>query len=176
VIVGTGDPFAGPGLPGPALLGGAASVPSLQRSAPAGPATTSGQGAARRTPGVIPSAPPGPLALARPHPAPSSAPTTQAPGAYASRITADTGTSPVVQASTASSGSNRSGAAGLPSFSATPVVQRVEGTAPETPDTPGHTETELDELAKALFGRIRTHLRTEVIQEREAKGLTFDAF
>jgi hypothetical protein len=56
------------------------------------------------------------------------------------------------------------------------VVQRVEGSAPEPPSAEGHTETELDELAKAIFGRIRNHLRTEVIHEREAKGLTFDAF
>ena len=40
----------------------------------------------------------------------------------------------------------------------------------------GHSDTELDELARALFGRFRTHLRAEVIHEREAKGLTFDAF
>ena len=40
----------------------------------------------------------------------------------------------------------------------------------------GHSDTELDELARALFGRIRTHLRAEVIHEREARGLNFDAF
>ena len=40
----------------------------------------------------------------------------------------------------------------------------------------GRSDRELDELAKALFGRIRTQLQSEVIHEREAKGLPFDAF
>jgi hypothetical protein len=35
---------------------------------------------------------------------------------------------------------------------------------------------ELDDLARQLFGRIRGHLRAEVIHERELAGLTFDAF
>jgi len=63
-------------------------------------------------------------------------------------------------------------------ISATPVVQRVDGAAPTTPaeGSKGHSETELDELARALFGRLRTRLRNEVIYEREAKGLTFDSF
>ncbi len=61
-------------------------------------------------------------------------------------------------------------------ITATPVVQRVDGAAPPAPTEQGRSESELDELARALFGRIRTHLRTEVIHEREAKGLTFDAF
>jgi len=59
------------------------------------------------------------------------------------------------------------------------VVQRVDGAAPAPTAATGsgaHSDTELDELARALFGRIRTHLRSEVIHEREAKGLTFDAF
>ena len=79
---------------------------------------------------------------------------------------------PAVQASR-----TRSTASSLPGITATPVVQRVDGAAPD-PGGPadGHTDTELDELARALFGRIRTHLRSEVIHEREAKGLTFDAF
>jgi hypothetical protein len=61
----------------------------------------------------------------------------------------------------------------------TTVVQRVDGAAPSptaASGDAGHSDTELDELARALFGRIRTHLRTEVIHEREARGLTFDAF
>jgi hypothetical protein len=61
-------------------------------------------------------------------------------------------------------------------ITATPIVQRVDGAAPAAPSEEGRSETELDELARALFGRIRTHLRAEVIHEREAKGLTFDAF
>jgi hypothetical protein len=59
----------------------------------------------------------------------------------------------------------------------TPVVQRVEGTAPAVQGgETGHTDRELDELAKQLFGRFRGQLRAEVITEREARGLGFDAF
>ncbi|MCJ7710464.1 MAG: hypothetical protein MUQ32_06475 [Chloroflexi bacterium] len=97
---------------------------------------------------------------------------------------------PVVQASPASAGGSSPGgsspggssaggsSAGGSSagFTATPVVQRVDGAAPAAPAPQGRSETELDELARDLFGRIRTHLRSEVIHEREAKGLSFDAF
>jgi hypothetical protein len=38
------------------------------------------------------------------------------------------------------------------------------------------SDAELDDLARKLFGRFKAHLRTEVVQEREAKGLGFDAF
>ena len=79
---------------------------------------------------------------------------------------------PVVQTSPSGSGIP------VASFTATPVVQRVEGTAP-APEPAGDataSDEELDQLARQLFGRIRTHLRSEVIHEREAKGLTFDAF
>ena len=61
----------------------------------------------------------------------------------------------------------------------TTVVQRVDGAAaPPTAAATGegHSDTELDELARALFGRFRTQLRADVIHEREARGLTFDAF
>ena len=57
------------------------------------------------------------------------------------------------------------------------MVQRDEAAAPtgaQSADT--HSDRELDELAKALFGRFRTQLKAEVIYEREAKGLSFDAF
>ncbi|MEW6223633.1 MAG: hypothetical protein AB1627_03295, partial [Chloroflexota bacterium] len=101
-----------------------------------------------------------------------AAPPPAAP-APANRIVAEPpAPAPAVQAS-------RPAAAVAP-IVATPVVQRVDGAAPAA--EPGgrggvaHSETELDELAKALFGRIRGHLRTEVIHDREAKGLTFDAF
>jgi hypothetical protein len=78
---------------------------------------------------------------------------------------------PVVQAT------RPAAAAALPGITATPVVQRVDGAAPDPGGAPGgHSDTELDELARALFGRIRTHLRSEVIHEREAKGLSFDSF
>ena len=78
---------------------------------------------------------------------------------------------PSVQTSAAPSGGSPLGG-----ITATPIVQRVDGAAPAAPSEEGHSETELDELARALFGRIRTHLRADVIHEREAKGLTFDAF
>ena len=78
---------------------------------------------------------------------------------------------PAVQASAAGSGGTAAGG-----ITATPVVQRVDGAAPAAPSDEGRSESELDELARALFGRIRTHLRAEVIHEREARGLTFDAF
>jgi hypothetical protein len=92
------------------------------------------------------------------------------------RIVADPsvpGAPPTVQTST------DGGAGGTPvaAITATPVVQRADGAAPPAPGTSeGHSDTELDDLARVLFGRIRTHLRAEVIHEREAKGLTFDAF
>jgi hypothetical protein len=82
-----------------------------------------------------------------------------------------------VQTSTPQSSASSGTTSQLPTFTATPVVQRVEGSAPSGGDEKsGHSDTELDELAKAIFGRIRNHLRAEVIHEREAKGLTFDAF
>ena len=60
---------------------------------------------------------------------------------------------------------------------ATPVIQRIDTTAPPpapTRSSQKHSDDELDDLARALFGRIRTRLRNEYIDEREAKGLTFD--
>jgi hypothetical protein len=57
----------------------------------------------------------------------------------------------------------------------TQVVQRVDGAAPVAEERPGRpSDRDLDELARALFGRIRGQLRSELIHEREAKGLTFD--
>lgn len=118
----------------------------------------------------------GPLALARPQgaapgqvaaPVAASAPTV-------ARIVAGpawSATQPAVQTSAASAGGSSAGA-----FTATPVVQRVDGAAPAAPSEEGRSESELDELARALFGRFRSHLRAEVIHEREARGLSFDAF
>ena len=58
---------------------------------------------------------------------------------------------------------------------ATPVVQRVDGVAaPPPPESEGQSESDLDDLARKLFGRIRNRLRAELIYEREAKGLSFD--
>ena len=126
--------------------------------------------------------PRGPLALARPVFGPGSHPSagTAAPAATApvvARLVADPvnpSAPPTVQAA-----SGRGGSGGTPvaAITATPVIQRVDGAAPPAaPDGVAHSETELDELARALFGRIQSHLRAEVIHEREAKGLTFDAF
>jgi hypothetical protein len=137
----------------------------VQRSLPPGPRTADSA----------------PLTLARSHTVGqygASAATTASDHARTGTWITSDAPAPTVQATrTSPSASTSAGTAGqLPTFTATPVVQRVEGAAPEAPATEGHTETELDELAKAIFGRIRNHLRTEVIHEREAKGLTFDAF
>jgi hypothetical protein len=107
-----------------------------------------------------------------PAPAAAAAAAPAVPAPTMQRIVADPpGAAPVVQASRPSSGAALSG------FTATPIVQRIDGAAPDPGGAPsGHSDTELDELARALFGRIRTHLRSEVIHEREAKGLGFDAF
>ena len=81
------------------------------------------------------------------------------------------GAPPVVQTCRAAAGSRSA------TFTATPIVQREEAPAPTAPPPwRGRSDRELDELAKALFGRIRTQLKSEVIHEREAKGLGFDAF
>jgi hypothetical protein len=65
--------------------------------------------------------------------------------------------------------------------SSSPTVQRVDGPvaptgaapAANTP-SPARSERDLDELAKALFGRIRTRLRNDLLHDREAAGFTFD--
>jgi hypothetical protein len=71
-----------------------------------------------------------------------------------------------------------SGSTALPAITATPVVQRVDGAAPPAPTPSGehHSDAELDELAKSLFGRIRQHLRSEILSDREARGTPFDPF
>jgi DNA polymerase-3 subunit gamma/tau len=90
------------------------------------------------------------------------------------RIVADPaspGTPPVVRTQPAGGGIP------VATFTATPIVQREEAPAPTAPQpSNGRSDRELDELAKALFGRFRTQLKSEVIHEREAKGLGFDAF
>lgn len=121
-----------------------------------------------------------PLSLARP-PVPESphaaAPATPS-GALAPRvgfIVADaTGPSapPTVQMSRPSAS-----ATPVATFTATPVVQRdAAPPAPVAAEGRASTDAELDELARKLFGRIRGQLRAEVMHEREAKGLSFDAF
>ena len=88
---------------------------------------------------------------------------------------------PVVQASRAA------GSPGAPGAQITfPTVQRegTPGTQGQTGGTSGgtagtsggraHSERELEELAQALFSRIRNRLRADILHDREAKGLTFD--
>ena len=155
---------AAPGVP---------AFPGVQRM-PAGDAAAGlpGFAAARAPRGEGASRPA--MTLARPAiPAPASAaPVAPAPAAVIQRIVPEpaAAAAPAVQAS-------RPGGASPLGITATPVVQRVDGAAPAPAGGgEGHSETELDELARALFGRIHTRLRSEVIHEREAKGLTFDAF
>ncbi|MHB8891204.1 MAG: hypothetical protein ACYC65_04085 [Candidatus Limnocylindrales bacterium] len=162
------------GIPGVQRRADAGSIPALPWLSPA-PSSPSGRGLSPTSRGQSPSgaAPRGPLALARHQPAaPAAAAAPSSP--VVARMVADPATQPmgpVVQPSPASGGTT------VGSLTATPVVQRVDGAAPAAaPEAQGRSETELDELARALFGRIRTHLRAEVIHEREAKGLTFDAF
>ncbi len=57
------------------------------------------------------------------------------------------------------------------------MVQREEAPAPTAePEPATHSDSELDELAKALFSRIRGQIKSDLIHDREARGLTFDAF
>ena len=64
-----------------------------------------------------------------------------------------------------------------------PVLQREAAPAspapspvaqPESTTSQRPSERELEDLAQALFSRIRGRLRSELIHDREAKGLTFD--
>jgi hypothetical protein len=158
------DPDASP------ALDAASPVPSpVARSAPA--AVAAAPSIQRAT---------APLALVRPiapvaAPAPVAAAASAAPAPTVARIVADPaspGAAPTVQTSPAA------GSIPVGTFTATPIVQREEGASPaqaaEQSGTP--SDRELDELAKQLFGRLRTQLKSEVIHEREAKGLGFDAF
>ncbi|HYO43135.1 MAG TPA: hypothetical protein VES19_08060 [Candidatus Limnocylindrales bacterium] len=162
---------AGP-VPGRAPAMPASAATPVQRSAPgAGPALP-GFAAAPASSAERP--PPMTLHHAAGPTVTYASPGSAAPAPILQRIVADPASStaaPVVQASGPAGGST------LPGITATPVVQRVDGAAPPAGDASGgHTDTELDELARAIFGRIRGHLRSEVIHEREAKGLSFDAF
>lgn len=125
-----------------------------------------------------------------PSPAGPSAPwsprrgTSAAPALALPRAAAAT---PVVQTARASSQAASSSQASGSAGAAAPTVQRSvtidEMTANVQPAAPAgggtaapQTEADLDQLADALFGRIRRQLRSEVIHEREARGLTFDVF
>jgi hypothetical protein len=157
---------------------------SVQRSPLAGAPSHGWSGAATRPatggrPGSHSASGPGsraasagaPLDLARPHVAPAASTGAAWAGAGFTAAAA-----PVVQASRPSAVA----IPGMPPFTMTPVAQREPAAAPAAPAGSAsggqRSDAELDELAKALFGRIRSHLRAEVIHEREAKGLSFDAF
>jgi hypothetical protein len=154
----------------------AASAPSTLQRATAPDAASAFAGVAPALPGTGRPA----MSLAHPQlPAPVVAAPAPAPAPVMQRIVAEPSpasrpAAPVVQASAAVGGGGGGGAFGV---TATPVVQRVDGAAPAAPaGGERNSDPELDELARAIFGRIRTHLRAEVIHEREAKGLSFDAF
>jgi hypothetical protein len=96
------------------------------------------------------------------------------PGAPVQRATESSAGSPAPAVQT-----TRPGPSSVPDISVTPVIQRIDGSAPAAQaegQGGARSDKELDELAQALFGRFRTRLRTEVIHEREARGLGFDAF
>ncbi len=150
-----------PGLAQAASLGapGGVPAPSIARRAPA-PATSIAPTLQLARATAAAGAAPAPLVIAQPVAAP------------AGRIEAPVSTAPAPTVQT-----SPSPAAALPTFTSTPVVQREAGTAPPAAGgQTGRTDRELDELAKQLFGRVRGQLRAEIINEREARGLGFDAF
>lgn len=84
---------------------------------------------------------------------------------------------PVVQTSPAGAPGPAAPAPAVSNFGSPAVVQREEGIVPAAPAPGGSSvpsERDLDELAQALFGRIRGRLRNDLIYDREAKGLSFD--
>jgi hypothetical protein len=168
--------FPAPGVPATAMTGVTPAAfpgsPVIQRSA-----STSTPSLRRGTPPPARTAVEPALNLVRPSPpaAVGVATVSTAPGASPQRIVdppSASSSAPAVQAT-------RPGPSTVPDISVTPVIQRIDGSAPAPQPGPGggaRSDKELDELAQALFGRLRTRLRTEVIHEREARGLGFDAF
>ena len=163
-----------PSSPAPAMttaLRSAASAPTWTSPGVQRSARSSGPAPSVRMPLAVPATPAAPASSAA---APAGAPT-WAPGTSVSfpqrAITGD----PVVQTS-------RSGIAPGQATSS-PVVQREGGTTSTATTTTsaaapakeaGHSERELDDLARQLFSRIRTRLRADLLQDREAAGFTFD--
>lgn len=145
---------------------------AVQRSARAGATSAS---PAQRLPLAVPS-----TTTAAASPAASGGvPDWHAPGTTVTFPQRSITSDPTVQTSRASG-------AGSP---AAPTVQRdptTGGTSGAPAGTSGvgsqtgaaarqqHSERDLDELARQLFGRIRTRLRADLLQDREAAGFTFD--
>jgi hypothetical protein len=99
--------------------------------------------------------------------APAAGPTAPTPG-----ITAGSSGTTVVQMTPA-----QALATPVISPTATAIVQRADGAAPPPPDDEGEgrSESDLEELARALFPRFQRQLRMEYVYEREARGLPFDS-
>lgn len=159
---------------------GFATTHGTARAAPS-PAQPFARGTTLQRSTVAPARPAMPVRGAADHshgPSAAAAPTGEPSVSFPSRSIVST---PVVQTTPA----NGANAAFGPSLAPPPLgavtVQRAEQTSP-TPVPPAGTdqsaprsERDLDELAQALFGRIRGRIRSELIHDREAKGLTFDS-
>jgi len=165
------SPFATPAstAAGPARIAPPVRAPgvAVQRSSSAIRTSTG------RLPLASPASPSVPQSLLTPAPAPVSVPNWGAPG---TTVTFPAGRGPSVQTSRAPAGSTAASAH-------TPTVQRSNasttsadagGASSSSGSDQGRSERELDELARALFGRIRTRLRSDLLQDREAAGFTFD--
>jgi hypothetical protein len=163
--------FAAPSWP----AAGAARTPAPSRAT--GVPVQRSSSSIRTAPGRLPLAVPAanvPQSLLNP-PAPVAVPNWGAPG---TSVTFPAGGGPTVQTSRAQGGA-------ATTSTPTPTVQRDGGTstasaspgaaAPASGKDAARSERELDELARALFGRIRTRLRSDLLQDREAAGFTFDS-
>jgi hypothetical protein len=54
-------------------------------------------------------------------------------------------------------------------------VQRIDGSpSPTAEPEDGRSESDLEELARALFPKFQRQLRMEYVYEREARGVPFD--
>jgi hypothetical protein len=168
---------SGPAPGGAAVQRQPATSPAWARSgSPAAPATSGVSGPAVRRPDGV-------MTLA--HPA-ATAPAPSTPGAAAGApLPLPTVARSITAAPSAAQAPGPAPTTPAPAPApvlaptATAIVQRVDGAAPPAPSegsgSGGHSDDELDDLARALFGRFRTRLRNEFIYEREAKGLTFDS-
>ncbi len=168
--------FAAPTIAAPA--GTASASVARNAAAPARPApavqrsSTHGSGPPPRLPLAVPPTPAAPAPQAT---TPSGMPNWGAPGTVVNFPQRTITSAPSVQTS-------RSGSPVTPaSAHSSPTVQREGPTSPASSGgtaaaaaKAGHSERELDDLAKQLFSRIRTRLRADLLQDREAAGFTFD--